>query len=49
MGSCKNKANYAIKMERVGIKSVIYICSDCMKELYSVLGEHLTSNGVGEK
>lgn len=33
MGVCPNKANYAIRAKRLGIRNEIHICLDCLKEL----------------
>jgi len=33
MGACKQKASYTIRMARVGIKSRIHICEDCLETL----------------
>ncbi|MBR6773391.1 MAG: hypothetical protein IKM16_01865, partial [Clostridia bacterium] len=39
MGNCKNKASYVIKLERMGIKSVLFVCEHCLRDLYKLIGE----------
>ena len=39
LGSCKNTANYAIKLDRLGIKSTLYACKSCLQNLYRTIGE----------
>ncbi|MBR2967474.1 MAG: hypothetical protein IKC35_01690 [Clostridia bacterium] len=46
MGVCKNTAEYSIKMDRVGIRSQIHVCSDCLNELYKVIGESVIPKSV---
>ena len=46
MGVCRNKAEYSIKMDRVGIKSQIHICGNCLKELYKVIGESIVPKSI---
>ena len=41
MGACGNKAVYAIKMDRAGIRSNIDVCPDCLKKLYDLTCEIL--------
>jgi hypothetical protein len=33
IGACKKPADYTVKLSRVGIRSRIHICTDCLKEL----------------
>ena len=42
----KNTAEYSIKMDRVGIRSQIHVCSDCLNELYKVIGESVIPKSV---
>lgn len=58
MGACKNLASKTIKMSRVGIKSSLHVCDDCLKELYALIGANVIpksietakgKNGKGEK
>lgn len=46
MGVCRNKADYSIKMDRVGIKSQIHICDKCLSELYKVIGESVIPKSI---
>ncbi len=38
LGACKNRADYAVKFDRVGVRSRIYVCDKCLKELYGAIG-----------
>lgn len=38
MGACRRDAAKTIKLNRVGIKSRIHVCDECLKELYSLIG-----------
>lgn len=46
LGVCKNRASKAIKFDRVGIRSRIYVCDKCLGELYSAIGEVLVPKSV---
>jgi hypothetical protein len=46
MGNCKNKASYAIKLERMGIKSVLYVCENCLRDLYKLIGEEIVPKSI---
>ncbi len=46
MGACKNVADYTVKMNRVGIKSRIHVCSDCLKELYELIGSEIIPQSI---
>ncbi len=46
MGSCKNRADYVIKLDRMGIKSTINVCSDCLNELYSLIGGEVVPKSI---
>lgn len=39
MGACKNIAAYTVKLNRVGIRSQLHICENCLCELYSAIGK----------
>ncbi len=39
MGVCRNLADYSITLDRVGIKSRIHICKDCLNELKRIIDE----------
>ncbi len=41
MGACRRLADYTIAMDRVGIRSNIHVCGDCLKELYGLIGEQI--------
>ncbi|MFR1565373.1 MAG: hypothetical protein ACLSUT_02925 [Christensenellales bacterium] len=46
MGACKRRADYTIKMDRVGIKSAINVCRDCLNELYVLLGTETVPKSI---
>lgn len=46
MGGCRKKAEYSIRMDRIGIKSRIYICKDCVGTLYRILGEEIVPKSI---
>lgn len=46
MGACKNLATRTVKMSRVGIKSSIHVCDDCLKELYGLIGGALIPKSI---
>ena len=46
LGACKNKAEHAVKFERVGIRSRLYVCDKCMHELYDAIGKVLVPKSV---
>lgn len=40
-GLCKNLANYVITEKGAMSKRNVYICNDCMKELYTLIGSQI--------
>ena len=46
MGACKNKASYTIKLERMGIRSELHICENCLDELYKLIGEEIVPKSI---
>lgn len=38
MGACKRPAKYAVRLNRSGIRSTLFMCDKCMLELYTLLG-----------
>ncbi len=38
LGGCKRKATHAVKFDRAGIRSRLYMCDECMNELFAALG-----------
>ncbi len=46
MGACKNLAKKTIKMSRVGIRSRIHICDDCLRELYELIGANMIPKSI---
>lgn len=46
MGACKNMAAKTVKLSRVGIKSRIHVCEDCLKELYTLIGATLVPKSI---
>ncbi len=37
LGACKNRAEHAIRFDRVGIRSRLYVCDKCLRELYEAI------------
>ncbi len=46
LGACKNKAAHAVKFDRVGIRSRMYVCDKCMRELYDAIGAVIVPKSV---
>lgn len=46
MGACRNLADYTISMNRVGIRSSIHVCNECLKELYGLIGETIIPKSI---
>ena len=46
MGACKNMASKTVKLSRVGVRSSLHICDDCLKELYGLIGETLIPKSI---
>lgn len=46
MGACKNMATKTVKMNRVGVKSRIHVCDECLKELYGLIGSNLIPKSI---
>ena len=38
LGGCKRRATHAVKFDRAGIGSRLYMCDECMNALYSAVG-----------
>ncbi len=38
LGACGNKAAHAVKFDRVGLRSRIYACDKCLRELHAAIG-----------
>lgn len=46
MGKCRNRAGIEVKVERMGIRSTLYICGDCAKALYEALGTQIVPKSI---
>ncbi len=46
MGACKNTATHTIKLARVGLKSQIHICSDCLQELSDLIASEIVPKSI---
>lgn len=46
IGACKNRATHAVKPDRVGIRGRIYLCDECLSELYSAIGAVVVPKSV---
>lgn len=43
MGACKNTATHTIKLSRVGVRSQIHVCKDCLLELAGLVDSTIMS------
>ena len=39
LGSCRNPATHVIKLDRLGIKSTVFACDECLEKLYRAIGQ----------
>ena len=46
MGVCKNYAAKSVVFDRVGIKSHLHVCPDCLKALYGLIGATLIPQSI---
>lgn len=46
MGACKNFAAKTVKMSRVGIRSRLHICDDCLRQLYTLIGKEVVPKSI---
>ena len=46
MGVCKNFASKSIISERVGIRSNLHVCSQCLIELYKLIGATVIPSSI---
>lgn len=46
LGACKNRAEHAVKFDRVGIRSRLYVCDKCLRELYEAIGETIIPKSI---
>lgn len=46
LGACRNPAKKTIKFSRVGIKSSLHVCEDCLRELYGLIGADLIPKSI---
>lgn len=46
LGVCKSRATREIRFDRVGPSSRLHACDDCLKSLYSAIGEVLVPKSV---
>lgn len=46
MGACKRRADKTVKLARVGVKSSLHVCNDCLKELYALIGATLVPKSI---
>lgn len=37
LGACGNKATHAVKFDRVGLRSRLYACEKCLRELHGAI------------
>lgn len=46
LGACKNRAEHAVKFDRVGIRSRLYVCDKCLHELYEAIASTLVPKSI---
>ena len=46
MAGCKKASEYAVKTPRFGARASLNICSDCMKELYELIGKEVVPKPI---
>ena len=46
MGACKNPAAYTVRLARVGIRSRVHICGDCLTELGALAAAETASQNA---
>lgn len=46
LGACKNKATHTVKFDRVGIRSRIHACGECLNALYAAIGAAVVPRSV---
>jgi len=48
-GACKGIADYTVVLRRVGIRSRLHVCSDCLKTLGELIGKTFGEKRDDEK
>lgn len=48
LGACKNLATHTIKFSRVGIRSRIHICGECLADLHAATEACLQAEAAAE-
>ncbi len=46
MGACNNTATHTIKLSRVGVRSQIHVCKDCLLELAQLVTSEMTPKSI---
>ncbi len=46
LGACKNRAVHAVKFDRVGVRSRLYVCDKCLHELYEAIGARIVPKSI---
>ena len=46
MGRCRKKANYCIRTQRIGVRSRILICAECLRVLHKILSEEIIPKSI---
>lgn len=46
LGGCKRRAAHAVKFDRAGIKSRLYMCDECMNALHAAVSEAVVPKSV---
>ncbi|MCH5162485.1 MAG: hypothetical protein J1G38_03230 [Clostridiales bacterium] len=46
LGACRNRAEHAVRFDRVGIRSRLYVCDKCLHELYDAIGATVVPKSI---
>ena len=46
LGACRNRAEHAVKFDRVGIRSRLCVCDKCLHELYDAIGKVVVPKSI---
>ncbi len=46
LGVCRNRAEHAVKFDRAGVRSRVFMCDKCMRELYKAIGAVVVPKSV---
>lgn len=46
LGACRKRATRAVEFDHIGIRGRLYMCDECMNELYAAMGRTLIPKSV---